>query len=103
VPFDQLARSVEVTVRHESQVILRITSVIARPMRGSPLRASSATTIALATTPSETKPSMRACLPSTTSAGLDKRRPARKRTRAPEATPPIDDPGLGAVATIGNK
>ena len=41
---------------------------------------SSATTIALATTPSETKPSTRAWFPSAISAGLTSRRPARSRT-----------------------
>ena len=63
--------SVARTVRHESQVILRITSVIARPMIGSPICAPSETTIALATTPSETNPSTRAWLPSAIRAGLD--------------------------------
>src|SRR5215210_4677921 len=41
--------SVVDTVRHESQVILRITSVISRPTIGSPISAPSDTTIALAT------------------------------------------------------
>ena len=36
-------------------------------------------TVALTTTPSDTKPSARACLPSATSAGLARRRPARRR------------------------
>jgi hypothetical protein len=68
------------TVRQESQVILMITSVIARPMIGSAMLAPSATPIALATTPSETKPSTRAWLPSATSAGLERRLPARYLT-----------------------
>src|ERR671914_659577 len=62
--------SVVETVRHESQVIFRITTVMSRPMMGSPIGAPSATTIALATTPSETNPSTRAWLPSAISAGL---------------------------------
>jgi hypothetical protein len=45
-------------VCHESQVILRITMVIARPISGSAIHAPSPTTIALAVTPSETNPSM---------------------------------------------
>ena len=39
-------------------MIFRITSVIARPMIGSAIGAPSATTTALATTPSETNPSI---------------------------------------------
>ena len=62
--------SVVETIRQESQVIFRITSVITRPMIGSPIGAPSETTIALAMTPSETKPSTRAWLPSAISAGL---------------------------------
>ena len=75
------------TVCQLSQVIRRITSVIARPMIGSASGAPSATTMALATTPSETKPSVRACLPSATSAGLASRRPARSRTCAASSLP----------------
>src|SRR4051812_39686208 len=52
------------TVRHDCQVTRRITSVIARPIIGSAIGAPSATTMALATTPSETNPSTRAWLPS---------------------------------------
>ena len=50
--------------------------MIARPMIGSAICAPSPTTAALATTPSETKPSMRAWLPSAISAALASRRPA---------------------------
>ena len=64
VGFHHLARSVLETVLHDCQVTRRITSVITRPIIGSPIRAPSETTIALATTPSETKPSTRAWLPS---------------------------------------
>jgi hypothetical protein len=80
VRLDQLARLGGRDLRHESQVIFRITSVIRRPMIGSPICAPSETTIALMTTPSETNPSMRAWLPSAISAGLDRRLPARRRT-----------------------
>jgi hypothetical protein len=52
--------SVVETVRHESHVILRMTSVMTTPMIGSAICTPSATTAALATTPSETNPSMRA-------------------------------------------
>src|SRR2546425_13142527 len=48
------------TVRQESQVILRMTRVIANPIAGSAIGAPAATAMALATTPSETNPSMRA-------------------------------------------
>ena len=67
-----------VTVRHDCQVIRRITSVIARPMSGSPTSRPSATTAALATTARLTRPSTRAWLPSAISAGLSSRRPARQ-------------------------
>lgn len=53
-----------------SQVMWRITRVITSPMIGSASLSSSATTAALARTPSLTKPSTRACLPSATKAGL---------------------------------
>src|SRR5262249_10488922 len=53
-------RALATTVLHESQVIFRMTSVIAKPITGSPTGAPSATTTALPTTPSETKPSTRA-------------------------------------------
>jgi hypothetical protein len=56
-------------------------------MIGSPIGAPSATTHALATTPSETMPSIRACLPSATSAGLESRTPARSRTCAANSFP----------------
>jgi len=59
VRLNQLARLVRRAVRHESQAIFRITAVISRPMIGSPIGAPSATTIALATTPSETNSSTR--------------------------------------------
>ena len=55
---------------HESQVILRMTSVIVGPMIGSAIWAPRATTIARATTPSETKPSIRECYPSAFIAAL---------------------------------
>lgn len=78
VRLDELPGSVVETVRHESQVIFRIIAVMSRPMIGSPAGAPSATTIALATTPSETGPSTRAWLPSAISAGLDRRLPAQQ-------------------------
>jgi len=87
VQLDDLARPVVETVRHESQVTFRITTVMSRPMMGSPTGAPSATTIALATTPSETNPSTRAWLPSAINAGLDKRFPARRRTCAASSLP----------------
>ena len=51
-------------MRHDCQVILRITSVIVSPISGSPISSPSATTMALPTTPSEMKPSIRAWYPS---------------------------------------
>ena len=65
--------SVVETVLQESQVILRMMRVMRRPMIGSPIGAPSATTMALPTTPSETKPSIRAWLPSAMRAGLWRR------------------------------
>jgi hypothetical protein len=56
-------------------------------MIGSPISAPSETAIALATTPSETKPSTRAWLPSATRAGLERRFPARSRTCAAISLP----------------
>ena len=56
-------------------MILRMTRVMSRPMIGSAASTPRATTPALATTPSETKPSTRAWLPSATRAGLARRRP----------------------------
>ena len=70
LPEERRALSAPRTVRQESHVIFRITSVIARPIKGSAIRRPSATASALRTTPSETKPSTRAWLPSATSAGL---------------------------------
>ena len=64
-----------------------MTSVIARPIRGSPMEAPRATTAALATTPSDTNPSTRAWLPSAISPGLSSRRPPRSRTRAAISLP----------------
>ncbi len=61
-------------------MILRMTSVIASPTMGSPMGAPAATTPALAMTPRETKPSMRAWLPSAMRAGLVSRLPALSRT-----------------------
>src|SRR5439155_6469 len=73
--------------RQESQVILRMTRVIARPMSGSAMRAPRATAVALATTPRETKPSMRAWFPSAVRAGLERRLPPWRRTWAASSLP----------------
>ena len=62
--------SVRETVRHDCHVMRRMTAVITRPIRGSATCAPSATSAALATTLSDTKPSMRAWLPSAIRAGL---------------------------------
>ena len=61
-------------------VTLRMTTVMARPTSGSAIGRPSPTRIALATTPSETKPSTRAWLPSAIRAGLEA---ARRRAAAP--------------------
>lgn len=68
-------------------MILMITAVIPRPISGSAMRNPSATTTALATTPSETKASIRPWFPSATRAGLSSRLPPRSRTRAATSLP----------------
>jgi inner membrane transporter RhtA len=85
-----------VTVRQDCQVMRRMTNVMTRPMIGSPISAPSETTMALATTPSETKPSMRAWFPSATRAGLESRFPARSRTCAASSLP--RKPTMPAIA-----
>jgi hypothetical protein len=57
------------TTCQESQVILRMTTVMGSPISGSALGSPAATRAALAMTPSETKPSMRAWFPSAIRAG----------------------------------
>src|SRR3954447_189887 len=65
-------------------------SVMARPISGSATGAPRPTAAALATTPSETKPSTRAWLPSAVSAAEARRRPAGRRgCAAPRAQPDL--------------
>ena len=104
--------SVVETTRQESQVILRMTTVMPRPIRGSARGNPMATRAALATTASETNPSTRAWLPSAINAGLCSRRPARSLTWAaislptkpitPAAAVPKGGSGSGGEAAAGS-
>jgi hypothetical protein len=74
----------------------RMTRVIARPMIGTATGTPRATTAALSSTPRLTKPSVRAWLPSATSAALLRRSPARVRICAATSLPrKADHPGCG--------